>query len=163
MGTRQHHLEPGGQLCRRRAWLHARPPAQQRRHRLSLWLVPECGRAGDGGATIWLANSYWSDFDGEDERSWQARYSVDLGKYGLTGLSYLIAYVTGSDIKTSQTDHGHEHEVFNQLRYIVQHGPAKGLAFKLRASWLHVSGDAHAYFKGGKEVRVFVDYPLQAF
>lgn len=121
------------------------------------------GGLGDGGATIWLANSYWSDFDGEDERSWQARYSVDLGKYGLTGLSYLIAYVTGSDIKTAQTDHGHEHEVFNQLRYIVQSGPAKGLAFKLRASWLHVSGDAHAYFKGGKEVRVFVDYPLQAF
>jgi hypothetical protein len=28
------------------------------------------GGVGDGGNTIWLANSYWSDFNGEDERSW---------------------------------------------------------------------------------------------
>lgn len=27
------------------------------------------GGVGDGGNTIWLANSYWSDFNGEDERS----------------------------------------------------------------------------------------------
>ena len=32
------------------------------------------GGIGDGGNTILLANSYWSDFNGKDERSWQAGY-----------------------------------------------------------------------------------------
>ena len=29
------------------------------------------GGTGDGGNSIYLANSYWSDFNGKDERSWQ--------------------------------------------------------------------------------------------
>ena len=29
------------------------------------------GGVGDGGNTILLANSYWSDFNAKDERSWQ--------------------------------------------------------------------------------------------
>lgn len=36
------------------------------------------GGVGDGGNTIWLANSYWSDFNGEDERSRQASYGLTL-------------------------------------------------------------------------------------
>ena len=34
------------------------------------------GGIGDGGTTIWLANSYWSDFNAEDERSWQVSYAL---------------------------------------------------------------------------------------
>ncbi len=33
-------------------------------------------RVGDGGNTIYLANSYWSDFNAEDERSWQLGYGL---------------------------------------------------------------------------------------
>jgi hypothetical protein len=43
------------------------------------------GGVGDGGNTIWLANSYWSDFNGEDERSWQASYGLDFAGLGLPG------------------------------------------------------------------------------
>ena len=49
------------------------------------------GGVGDGGNTIWLANSYWSDFNGEDERSWQASYGLDFGGLGLPGLSWTTA------------------------------------------------------------------------
>lgn len=34
------------------------------------------GGVGDGGSTIYLANSYWSDFNAEDERSWQLGYGL---------------------------------------------------------------------------------------
>ncbi|KAF1068065.1 MAG: Porin D [Pseudomonas citronellolis] len=120
-------------------------------------------RIGDGGTTIWLANSYWSDFNGEDERSWQGSYSLDFAEYGVPGLSYTIAYVYGDNIKTSQTSDGKEREIFNQLKYVVQDGPAKNLSVKLRGSWLRVSNDAREYNDDGNEVRVFVEYPVSIF
>ncbi|WP_237680845.1 OprD family outer membrane porin [[Erwinia] mediterraneensis] len=118
------------------------------------------GGVGDGGSTIWLANSYWSDFNGEDERSWQLAWSVDLSGLVLPGLSYDVAYVRGDNIKTAQTSNGHEHEFFNQLQYKVQDGLAKDLKLKLRYSALRVSSDAAAYNVGGNEIRVFAEYPF---
>ncbi|ADU72786.1 OprD family outer membrane porin [Pantoea sp. At-9b] len=118
------------------------------------------GGVGDGGSTIWLANSYWSDFNGEDERSWQVAYSIDLSGVGINGLSYDVAYVRGDNIKTSATDNGHEHEFFNQVQYKVPAGAAKDLKVKLRFSSLRVSSDAADYNVGGNEVRVFVEYPF---
>ncbi|MDE1188154.1 MAG: OprD family outer membrane porin [Pantoea sp.] len=118
------------------------------------------GGVGDGGNTIWLANSYWSDFNGEDERSWQVAYSIDLSGVGINGLSYDVAYVRGDNIKTAATDNGHEHEFFNQLQYKVPDGVAKDLKVKLRFSSLRVSSDASDYNVGGNEVRVFVEYPF---
>lgn len=118
------------------------------------------GGIGDGGNTIWLANSYWSDFNGEDERSWQVAYSVDLGGLGVPGLSYDVAYVRGDNIKTSASSNGHEHEFFNQVQYKVPNGIAKNLKLKLRYSVLRVSSDAADYNIGGNEIRVFVEYPF---
>lgn len=118
------------------------------------------GGVGDGGSTIWLANSYWSDFNGEDERSWQVAYSIDLSGVGINGLSYDVAYVRGDNIKTAATDNGHEHEFFNQVQYKVPDGAAKDLKVKLRFSSLRVSSDAADYNVGGNEVRVFVEYPF---
>ena len=60
------------------------------------------GGVGDGGNTIWLANSYWSDFNGEDERSWQASYGLDFAGLGLPGLSWTTAYVRGENIGNQQ-------------------------------------------------------------
>lgn len=118
---------------------------------------------GDGGNTIWLANSYWSDFNGEDERSWQASYALDFSGLGLAGLSWTTAYVSGSNIKTSETHSGKEHEWFNQIQYQVQNGPAKDLKLKLRYSVLRVSSNASDYNVGGDEIRAFVEYPFSAF
>lgn len=121
------------------------------------------GGVGDGGNTIWLSNSYWSDFNGEGERSWQLAYSADLSGVGVQGLSYDVAYVRGDNIQTSETDNGHEHEFFNQIQYKVPTGVAKDLKLKLRYSILRVSGDASAYNTSGNEVRVYVEYPLSIF
>ena len=121
------------------------------------------GWIGDGGSTIFLANSYWSDFNAKDERSWQLSYAVDFAEYGVPGLSYRVAYVRGDNIDAGAPSRGEEREWFNQLSYKVQSGGAKDLNIRLRASALRVSQDARAYNSEGNEVRVFVDYPLNLF
>ncbi|RMU47343.1 hypothetical protein ALP29_201753 [Pseudomonas syringae pv. avii] len=123
------------------------------------------GGFGDGGNTIYLANSYWSDFNGKDERSWQAAYGVDLSSLVMPGLSYKAAYVRGDNIDdgTAGSGDGTEREIFSQLTYVVQSGPAKDLSIRLRNSFLRVSDDAQAYNSEGNETRIFVDYPINVF
>ena len=122
------------------------------------------GGVGDGGNTILLANSYWSDFNAKDERSWQLGYGFDFGAVGIPGLTYNIAYVRGSNIDDGSGDgRGTEREIFNQAKYVVQSGPVKDLSVRLRGSWLRVSSSASDYNVGGNEVRVFVDYPISIF
>ncbi|MCE4056002.1 OprD family porin [Pseudomonas sp. Au-Pse12] len=120
-------------------------------------------RVGDGGNTIYLANSYWSDFNAEDERSWQLGYGLDFGAFGVPGLTYNVAYVRGDNITTSTSTGGTEREIFNQLKYVVQSGPAKDLSVKVRSSILRVSQKSSDYNDSGNELRVFVDYPINVF
>lgn len=118
---------------------------------------------GDGGTTIWLANSYWSDFNGKDENSWQVAYGLDFAEYGVPGLSYRVAYVRGDNIDAGQGGRGQEREIFNQVQYVVQEGPAKDLKMKLRGSMLRASNNISSYVDDGNEVRVFVEYPVNIF
>ncbi|MDZ4300027.1 MAG: OprD family outer membrane porin, partial [Pseudomonas sp.] len=84
---------------------------------------------GDGGNTILLANSYWSDFNAKDERSWQVGYGIDFSTFGVPGMTYNIAYVRGTNIDDgSNRGDGTEREIFNQFKYVVQSGPAKDLS-----------------------------------
>ena len=120
------------------------------------------GGVGDGGSTIYLANSYWSDFNAEDERSWQLGYGLDFGAFGVPGLTYKVAYVRGDNINTHGFGEGKEREIFNQFKYVVQEGPAKDLSVKLRSSFLRTSDSVrqNGYNDDGNEVRVFVEYPI---
>lgn len=122
------------------------------------------GGFSDGGNTIYLSNSYWSDFNGKDERSWQLGYGVNLSTVVTPGLSYKVAYVRGDNIDdgTNRGD-GDERELFSQLTYVVQSGPAKDLSLRLRNSWLRVSDNASNYNVGGNETRIFIDYPINVF
>jgi hypothetical protein len=129
------------------------------------------GGTSDGGSTIYLANSYWSDFNAEDERSWQLGYGLDFGAFGVPGLTYKVAYVVGDNINTRNVKNpqgfgeGKEREIFNQLRYVVQDGPAKDLSIKLRSSFLRTNNavQQNGYNDDGNEVRVFVEYPISIF
>ncbi|MDT4847774.1 Porin D [compost metagenome] len=112
---------------------------------------------GDGGSSIYLANSYYSDFNLKDERSWQASYELDFGTYGVPGLSYKFAYVHGSNISVVNDDDATEREIFNQFKYVVQEGAAKDLSFKLRNSIYRADNDVGPDLN---EVRAFIEYPL---
>nr|MBF0681608.1 OprD family porin [Pseudomonas sp.] len=115
---------------------------------------------GDGGGSIWVANSYYSDFNLKDERSWQASYELDFSSFGAPGLFWKTAYVYGDNIDTGASE-GKEREFFNQVQYVVQSGPAKDLSLKLRNSIYRSNGALRdAGSPDLNEIRAFIEYPL---
>ncbi|KMN19432.1 OprD family porin [Pseudomonas weihenstephanensis] len=111
----------------------------------------------DGGGTIFLANSVqYSDFNGKDERSWQARYDLNMASYGVPGLSFMTRYVTGDNISTTDGE-GKEHEFNFESKYVMQEGPAKDLSFRLRSAIYRTTSN---YGVDTNDVRVIVEYPL---
>ena len=131
---------------------------------------------GDGAGTVYLPNSYMSDFVGNKEKSVQVQYNLDLGKLGvLPGLNWTTAYVYGWDINVQDnskngtgkliTDNAKEREFFNQVSYTVQSGAAKDLSVKVRNSIYRASQDynANQYIGSTNEWRIFIDYPWKFF
>ncbi|MHA3048359.1 OprD family outer membrane porin [Acinetobacter sp. ANC 4641] len=119
----------------------------------------------DGFQSIYLPNSYLSDFNGRGEKSAQVQYSVDLGAFGVPGLSFTTAYVYGWDINTKTTQNAKESEFFNQLKYTVQSGFAKGVNLRLRES-IYRNSQAYAndyYMPDTNETRIFLDIPIKFF
>lgn len=115
---------------------------------------------GDGGGAIWVANSYLSDFNSKDERSWQASYELDFTEFGMPGMFWKTAYVYGDNIDTGNGE-GTEREFFNQVSYVVQNGAAKDLSFKVRNSTYRSSNNMNNfYIPDTNEWRLFVEYPL---
>ncbi|EUB74739.1 outer membrane porin [Pseudomonas sp. GM41(2012)] len=133
-----------------------------------------------GGDSIYLANSIkYADFNGAHERSWQARYDLDLSTFGIPGLNFMTRYVMGSQIDGTHAPKGGAYNLFDNsvdeyvpqqgdggrhwerdidLRYIVQSGSAKGLFVQLS----HVSHRANTAQAGDDIDRVYVviQYPL---
>jgi len=124
-----------------------------------------------GGDSIYLANSIkYADFNGPGEHSWQARYDLDLGVFGVPGLSFMTRYVRGSGIDGSHAPadgayagqygpNGRHWERDSDLRYVVQNGPAKDLS-------LHFSQVSH---RGNDDqpgadidrIYMIIEYPLK--
>ncbi|MNZ74694.1 Porin D precursor [compost metagenome] len=116
----------------------------------------------DGNGTVYLGNSVqFSDFVGEDERSWQARYDVDMARYGVPGLSFMTRYITGDRITTAAGEEGNEHEWNVETAYVIQDGVAKDLSFTVRhAVWRANSAYNADYDVDQNETRLIVEYPL---
>lgn len=132
------------------------------------------------GDSIYLANSIkYADFNGAGERSWQARYDLDLGAFGIPGLTFMTRYVSGSHIDGTHAPKGGAYNPFVaetgdyqpqqgaggkhwerdiDLKYIVQSGAAKDLSVQLS----HVSHRANEAQAGDDIDRIYVviQYPL---
>ncbi|WP_068828591.1 OprD family outer membrane porin [Pseudomonas sp. BMS12] len=118
----------------------------------------------DGGGTVWLTNSVqYSDFNGEDERSYQARYDLDMTEYGVPGLSFMTRYITGTDITVRGDldavvdDNAKEHELDIEAKYVVQEGAAKDLSFRVRNAIYRTNS---SYGNDINDFRLIVEYPL---
>ena len=133
-----------------------------------------------GGDSIYLANSIkYADFNGAGERSWQARYDLDLGAFGIPGLTFMTRYVRGSHIDGTHAPKGGAYNLFDadtgdyqpqqgaggkhwerdiDLKYSVQSGAAKDLSVQLS----HVSHRANEAQAGDDIDRIYVviQYPL---
>ena len=118
------------------------------------------GVNADGFQSIYLPNSYLSDFNGRDEKSVQVQYSVDLAKYVTPGLNWTAAYVYGWDIDTATDNNAKESEIFNQVKYTVQDGFAKDASLRVRYS--HYRAD-QSYTNDTNEWRLFLDIPVKLF
>ncbi|CAI8778227.1 MULTISPECIES: OprD family porin [Pseudomonas] len=115
----------------------------------------------DGGGTIFLANSIArSDFNAEDEKSYQARYDLNFAEYGVPGLTFMTRYVKGTGANVTGTDNGKEWERDIEAKYVLQEGPAKDLSFRIRQA-TYRSGDGVYYGSPSiDELRLIVEYPL---
>ncbi len=123
------------------------------------------GENADGGQSIYLPNSYLSDFIGNDEKSAQLQYTYDFAGMNVPGLTWTTAYVYGWDIKVAdKTDNASEREFFNQVKYTVQSGFAKDASLRLRHSYYRAS-DAYqsAYIGDTNEWRIWLDIPVKFF
>ena len=103
------------------------------------------GQHADGYQSIYLPNSYLSDFVGNKEKSAQIQYNLDFGTFGVPGLNWTSAYVYGWNIHASaenatktgrvETDNNaKEHEFFNQVKYTMQTGAMKDASLRVRYS-----------------------------
>ncbi|MES2819369.1 MAG: OprD family porin [Pseudomonadota bacterium] len=112
----------------------------------------------DGGGAIYLANSVqYSDFNGKDETSWQARYDIDMSTYGVPGLSFMTRYITGDNIDVGTGTDAKEHELDIEAKYVVQEGSAKDLTFRVRNATYRANS---AYDRDLNDFRLIVQYPL---
>jgi hypothetical protein len=134
-----------------------------------------------GGDSIYLANSIkYADFNGPRERSWQARYDLDLGSYGVPGLKFMTRYVNGRGIDGTHAPQGGGYNPFDEssgeyvpqqgdggrhwerdidLRYVLQSGPAKDMSVQLS----HVVHRANSA-QGGDDIDrlyIVIEYPLK--
>ncbi|WP_409261184.1 OprD family porin [Pseudomonas putida] len=119
------------------------------------------GYGVDGGGTIFLANSVArSDFNAEDEKSWQARYDLNFAEYGIPGLTFMTRYVRGSGANVASTSNGTEWERDVDVKYVLQQGPAKDLSFRVRQATYRSSDGVYYGSNSIDELRLIVEYPL---
>lgn len=128
-----------------------------------------------GGDSIYLANSVkYADFNGPQERSWQARYDLDFTALGIPGLKLTARYVRGHGIDGSRapasgayapqdpqpvTSGGRHWERDIDLRYTVQQGAVKGLQMSV-AHVSHRGNDAQDTRDIDRLYLIF-EYPIQ--
>ncbi|AMB85978.1 porin [Pseudomonas agarici] len=115
----------------------------------------------DGNSTVFVANSIQiSDFVGREERSWQARYDLNMKTYGVPGLTFMARFVRGDNIETNGLGEGKENEFNFESKYVMQEGPAKNLSFRLRSAVYRSNGAYNNYSADNNDVRVIIEYPL---
>lgn len=123
------------------------------------------GQNADGFQSIYLPNSYLSDFIGNHEKSAQLQYTYDFGALNVPGLTWTSAFVYGWDIKTSADTEAQEREFFNQVKYTVQSGFAKDASLRVRNSYYRASDSYQrdTYIGDTNEWRLFLDIPVKLF
>lgn len=154
-------------------------------HNLMLAYQDNAGNIGydyaynaDGLQSIYVPNSYLSDFNGNDEKSVGLQYNYNFKNYGLPGLNWTTAFVYGWDIDVAEInnpaqiiDQAEEHEFFNQVKYTVQSGAFKDASLRLRHSYLRAS-DTYNNASGNyvsnaigstNEWRIWLDIPVKLF
>ncbi|WP_410480179.1 OprD family porin [Pseudomonas sp. DCA-1] len=108
------------------------------------------------GANPYLVNFVQiNDFAGADERSWQARYDYNFAALGVPGLTFMTRYVSGDNVSRAAGGEGKEWERNTELKYVVQSGPLKNVAVRLRNATFRSN-----FARDADEVRLLVSYSV---
>ncbi|MEG9625076.1 OprD family porin [Pseudomonas guariconensis] len=108
------------------------------------------------GADPYLVNFVQiNDFAGADERSWQARYDYNFAALGIPGLTFMTRYISGDNVSRAGGGEGKEWERNTEFKYVVQSGPLKDVAVRLRNATFRSN-----FARDADEVRLLVSYSV---
>ncbi|MFJ3075640.1 OprD family porin [Pseudomonas sp. NPDC087029] len=108
------------------------------------------------GADPYLVNFVQiNDFAGADERSWQARYDYNFAALGIPGLTFMTRYLSGDNVSRAAGGEGKEWERNTEFKYVVQSGPLKDVAVRLRNATFRSN-----FARDADEVRLLVSYSV---
>lgn len=121
---------------------------------------------------VFLDNSIqYSDFNSPQEKSWQARYDLNMESFGIPGLSFMTRYARGWDADYSNANaiymrrDGNGNPLTDQKRwerdieakYVVQSGSFKDMSFRVRQATTRATD----FESDLDEYRLIVEYPLE--
>ncbi|MEN5110758.1 OprD family porin [Pseudomonas sp. TWI672] len=108
------------------------------------------------GADPYLVNFVQiNDFAGADERSWQVRYDYNFAALGAPGLTFMTRYINGDNVSRADGSEGKEWERNTEFKYVVQSGPLKNVAVRLRNATFRSN-----FARDADEVRLLVSYSV---
>ncbi|WP_205300328.1 OprD family outer membrane porin [Pantoea sp. Ap-967] len=115
----------------------------------------EPGVISDGAMSAAFANP--------KEHTTVVRYDYNFVAMGIPGLTGMIRYMRGSDIDLPQLGGANLKESSKdvEVAYVVQSGPAKNLAIRLRHAFYRNDLDSNATFRSDNETRINFDYTLK--
>ncbi|MFC0665312.1 OprD family porin [Azotobacter chroococcum] len=102
-----------------------------------------------------------SEFLNADEHYWNVRYDYDFAAVGLPGLTGMLRFMKGTNVDLPERLGGSgqsESERDLELSYVVQSGPLKNVALRVRNARYQNSFAANATMRDDNETRVNVDY-----
>lgn len=102
-----------------------------------------------------------SEFLNADEHYWHVRYDYDFVAVGIPGLTGMVRFMRGTNIDLPARLGGSgqsESERDLELSYVVQSGPLKNLALRVRNARYQNSFAANATMRDDNETRINVDY-----
>ncbi|WP_349616705.1 OprD family porin [Azotobacter salinestris] len=102
-----------------------------------------------------------SEFLNADEHFWHVRYDYDFAAVGIPGLLGVARFMKGTNAELPERLGGQgreETERYLELSYVVQSGPLKNLALRVRNARYQNSFAANATMRDDNETRVNVDY-----
>lgn len=108
------------------------------------------------GADPYLVNFVQiNDFAGADEHSWQMRYDYNFAALGIPGLTFMTRYISGDNVSRADGSEGKEWERNTEFKYVIQSGPLKNVAVRLRNATFRSN-----FARDADEVRLLVSYSV---
>lgn len=132
----------------------------------------------EGGNAIAVSNAViYSDFNFENQASWQVAYNLDFSYYGVPGLTFGIAYVNGDNATNANKNNRKNGKAWERdisIVYTIPEGKAKNLSFTLQhatyrsnfggSNATSINGNHNAHGRNNvDELRLIASYPIDVF